>query len=71
MRNTDCLVAEKTTIDNFLKFFRVEVGILDRIFNWEQEETILPYLGFGKSMKNIYIFHDRNRIGVSHPKPAS
>ena len=67
MRNADCLVAEETTIGSFLKFYQVGVGILDRIFKREPEETILPRLGFGTGMENIYIFRDGNGIGVSHP----
>ena len=48
----------------------VGVGILDRSFKQEQEETIPPRLGFGTSMENIYIFWDMNGIWVPRPKLA-
>ena len=71
MRNADCLVAEKTTIGSFLKFYRVGVGLLDRIFKWEYEQTIPSHLEFRTNMENIYIFQDGNGIGVPRPKPVS
>ena len=71
IRNADCLVAEKTIISSFLKFYRV--GILYRIFKWEreQEHTIPPRLEFEIGLENIYMFRDGNEIGVPSPKPAS
>ena len=68
MRKVDCLVAKKMTIGSFLKFYRV--GILDRIFKREREETIPPRLRFETGMENIYIFQDGNGIGVPRPKPS-
>ena len=67
MRNIDCLVVEKTTIGSFFEILPGRVGILDRIFKKEREETIPPRLGFGTGMKNIYIFRDGNGIGVPVP----
>ena len=69
MRNAACLVAEKTTIGSFLKFYRVGVGILDKIFKGEYEQTIPSHLGFRTNMENIYIFRDGNGIRVPRPKP--
>ena len=72
MTNADCLVVEKTTIGNFLKFYRVRVGILNRIFKREREETTPQHIGLRTDMKNIYIFRDGNGIGcivLTSPDP--